>query len=89
MIQNYLGNALATPATREPDTAWLEEEETAAAHRLALDERTRERVPLSWAGRAGSLSAALTVVAERTGDAATPRRSVRGLWVCAARALVP
>ena len=42
-----LGNALATLGGRESGTARLEE--AVAAYREALQEQTRERVPLVWA----------------------------------------
>ncbi len=42
-----LGNALATLGERESGTARLEE--AVAAYRAALEEWTRERVPLDWA----------------------------------------
>ena len=45
--QNNLGNALSTLGERESGTARLEE--AVAAYRAALEERTRERVPLDWA----------------------------------------
>ena len=45
--QNNLGNALRTLGERESGTARLEE--AVAAYRAALEECTRERVPLDWA----------------------------------------
>jgi hypothetical protein len=47
MTQMNLGNALAGLGERESGTARLEE--AVRAHRAALEERTRERVPLEWA----------------------------------------
>jgi hypothetical protein len=48
------------PGERERGTARLEE--AVAAHRAALEERTRDRVPLLWATTQNSLGAALTSV---------------------------
>ena len=47
MTQNNLGNALRTLGERESGMARLEE--AVAAYREALEECTRERVPLDWA----------------------------------------
>jgi hypothetical protein len=52
--QNNLGNALGQ---RESETARLEE--AVAAYRAALEERTRERVPLYWAESLGNQGVAL------------------------------
>ncbi len=54
---NDLGNALWTLGERESGTARLEE--AVAAYRAALEERTRERVPLDWAMTQNNLGAAL------------------------------
>ena len=48
MTQHNLGRALETLGERESGTARLEE--AVAAYGAALEERTRERVPLDWAG---------------------------------------
>ena len=52
MAQNKLGNALVALGEREDSRGrarpWLEE--AVAAYRLALEEWTRDRVPLDWAG---------------------------------------
>ncbi|WP_067333595.1 tetratricopeptide repeat protein [Stappia indica] len=64
-----LGNALATFGTREADTARLEQ--AATAYRLALEERTRERVPLEWAGTQNNLGLALAELGTR--EAGTER----------------
>ena len=48
MTQMNLGTALDALGERENGTARLEE--AVAAYREALQERTRERVPLDWAG---------------------------------------
>ena len=47
MTQVNLGNALARLGERERGTARLEQ--AVAAYQLALQENTRERVPLQWA----------------------------------------
>ena len=49
---------------RESGTAQLEEE-AVAAHRVALEERMRERVPLDWAATQNNLSGALQTLGER------------------------
>jgi hypothetical protein len=45
--QSNLGNALRALGQRESGTARLEQ--AVAAYRAALEELTRERVPLEWA----------------------------------------
>lgn len=47
-----------------------------AAYRKALEERTRERVPLAWAGTQNNLGTALLSLGERTGDADLVRRAI-------------
>jgi hypothetical protein len=47
MTQNNLGNALQNLGERESGTARLEE--AVGACRAALQELTRDRVPLQWA----------------------------------------
>jgi hypothetical protein len=49
---------LLNPAERERGRARLEE--AVAAYRAALEERTRERVPLDWAMTQNNLGVALT-----------------------------
>ena len=61
---------------RERGTARLEE--AVAAHRAALEERTRERVPLDWAISTGDQGVALRVLAERTLEQATAQRAGYG-----------
>ena len=61
--QNDLGVALATIGERESGTARLEE--AVNAYRAALEERTRERVPLDWAMTQNNLGAALETLGER------------------------
>ncbi|MBN9346942.1 MAG: hypothetical protein J0I48_12200 [Devosia sp.] len=57
------GHALATLGGRESSTARLEE--AVAAFRLALEERSRERVPLDWATTQNNLGNALKTLGER------------------------
>ena len=58
-----LGTALRTLGERENGTARLEE--AVAAYRAALEEFTRERVPLQWAHSNHGLANALAALAER------------------------
>ncbi|WP_336490675.1 tetratricopeptide repeat protein [Methylobacterium nigriterrae] len=58
-----LGNALGQLGERESGTARLEEAVT--AYRAALEERTRERVPLLWAKTQNNLGNALQALGER------------------------
>jgi tetratricopeptide (TPR) repeat protein len=60
---NKLGNALQTLGERESGTARLEE--AVVAYRAALEERTRDRVPLDWAGTQNDLGNALCRLGER------------------------
>ena len=65
-----LGTALWTLGERESGTARLEE--AVAAYRAALEERTRERVPLDWAMTQNNLGNALVALGrarERDGAA--------------------
>ena len=74
MTQNNLGNALKTLGERESGTARLEE--AVAAYRAALEEWTRERVPLDWATTQNNLGNALRRSASgRAGRRASRRRS--------------
>lgn len=61
--QNNLGNALSELGMRETDASRLEQ--AVAAHRLALDVRTRQRVPLDWAMTQNNLSNSLRSLATR------------------------
>ncbi|QNT68226.1 tetratricopeptide repeat protein [Defluviicoccus vanus] len=63
MTQNNLGNALRRLGERESGTARLED--AVAAYRAALEERTRERVPLDWAAKQNNLGLALWRLGER------------------------
>ena len=64
-----LGDALWTLGERESGTARLEE--AVAAYRAALEEWTRERVPLDWATTQNNLGTAL-------GRSASARAARRG-----------
>jgi hypothetical protein len=75
MTQNNLGIALQRLGARENGTARLEE--AAVAYRAALEERTRERVPLDWARSFGSQGNVLILIAERTKDARTAQTALR------------
>ena len=59
---------------RESGTARLEE--AVAAYRLALQERTRERVPLDWAGTQNNLGLTLSRLAERESGTARLEEAV-------------
>jgi hypothetical protein len=68
MTQNNLGAALATLGKRESGTERLEQ--SVAAYREALTERTRERVPRDWAISVGNQGVVLIVLAQRNKDIA-------------------
>ena len=74
MTQNNLGNALRTLGERESGTARLEE--AVAAYRAALEERTRERVPLDWAMTQNNLGNALCDTRERESGTARLEEAV-------------
>ena len=74
MTQNNLGNALATLGERESGTARLEE--AVAAYRAALEERTRERVPLDWAMTTANQGNAMARLADKSSDLAMARRAL-------------
>src|SRR6187200_1505375 len=61
--QNNLGTALQSLGKRQSGPARLEE--AVAAYRAALEEWTRERVPLDWAMTQNNLGAALSTLGER------------------------
>ena len=63
MTQNNLGTALARLGKRESGTERLEQ--AVAAYRAALEERTRERVPLDWAMTQNNLGTALQSLGAR------------------------
>ena len=74
MTQNNLGGALAVLGQRESGTARLEEAVT--AYRAALEEETRERVPLQWATTQNDLGDALKTLGEREGGTARLEEAV-------------
>jgi len=61
--ENDLGFALCALGERESGKERLDQ--AAAAYRAALEERTRERVPLDWAATQNNLGIALKVLGER------------------------
>lgn len=65
---NNLGSALVTLGDRSGNTAQLEAAIT--AYHDALTERTRDRVPLDWAGTQNNLGNALTTLGARSGNTA-------------------
>ena len=72
--QNNLGTALLSLGTAllslgQRESGMLRLEEAVAAYRAALEERTRNRVPLSWAATQSSLGNALRVLGERESGA--------------------
>jgi hypothetical protein len=71
MTQNNLGNALRTLGERDGNTGRLDEAVT--AYGAALQERTRERVPLDWAATQNGLGNALRVLGAL--ENSTKRRS--------------
>ena len=52
----------------ERESATTRFEEAVAAYRAALEERTRERVPLGWAASFGGQGVTLMLIADRTND---------------------
>ncbi len=64
--QNNLGNALTGLGVLERSTARLEE--AVDAYRAALEERTRDRVPLDWAASTGKQGMALFSLADLRSD---------------------
>ena len=69
-----LGVALRTLAEREAGTARLQE--AVEAYRAALQEWTRERVPLDWAGTQMNLGNALLTLGEREAGTARLEQAV-------------
>jgi hypothetical protein len=74
-VQRQLRLALRVNGERESGTARLEE--AVAAYRDALQERTRERVPLEWAMSTGNQGVALMLLAERRRDAEMAKLAVQ------------
>ena len=75
MTQNNLGNALRTLGERESGTARLEQ--AVQAYRAALEERTRERVPLDWAMTQNNLGNALSRLGARESGTARLEQAVQ------------
>ena len=71
---NLLGVALWTLGERESGTARLEE--AVAAYRAALEERTRDRVPLDWAMTQNNLGSALRTLGARESGTARLEEAV-------------
>ena len=71
MVQSDLCVTLTTLGGRESGTAQLEElEDAVAACKAALEEETRERLPLQWAGTQTNLGDALAALgAQESGTA--------------------
>jgi tetratricopeptide (TPR) repeat protein len=72
--QNNLGNVLAHLGERESGTIRLEE--AISTFRAALQERTRERVPLYWATTQANLGNALWALGSRESGTATLEEAV-------------
>jgi tetratricopeptide (TPR) repeat protein len=77
MTQTNLGTALLRLGERESGTARLEE--AVAAYRAALEERTRERVPLDWAMTQNNLGIALWALGARESGTARLEEAI-GCW---------
>jgi hypothetical protein len=77
-----LGTALCRLGERESGTARLEEAVT--AYRAALEEWTRERVPLDWAMSTGNQGVVLMLIAERLSDVTKARLAVQQIGVAVA-----
>ncbi|MDJ0822067.1 MAG: helix-turn-helix transcriptional regulator, partial [Paracoccaceae bacterium] len=73
-VRNDRGNALQTLGERETGTARLEE--ALAAYRGALEERTRDRVPLDWAATQNNLGSALQTLGKRESGTARLEEAV-------------
>ena len=74
MTQNNLGIALEILGQRESGTARLDE--AVRAYRAALQERTRERVPLAWAETQSNLGTALESLGQRASGTASLEEAV-------------
>ena len=73
-LHMVLGNALQTLGERESGTERLEH--AVAAYNAALEEYTRERVPLDWAMTQHNLGTALRTLGEREGNTDLLERAV-------------
>ncbi len=70
-----LGRALRALGERQSGTARLEE--AVAAFRSALEEQTRERVPLQWARTTDNQGNAMMLIAARTNNRALAETALR------------
>jgi tetratricopeptide (TPR) repeat protein len=77
MTQNNLGNALSSLGERESGTVRLEQ--AVRAYRAALQEWTRERVPLDWAMTQNNLGTALSILGERENQAHLLRNALEAV----------
>ena len=82
MTQMNLGIALETLGARESGTAHLEE--AVAAYRAALEERTRDQVPLDWAMTQMNLGIALETLGQRESGTAHLEEAVAAWNACLA-----
>ena len=80
MTQDNLGNALLSLGERESGTARLEQ--AVAAYRAALEEYTRERVPLRWSMTQMGLGNALKALGERGSGTARLEEAVAARNAC-------
>jgi tetratricopeptide (TPR) repeat protein len=78
--QSALGTALVRLGERESGTARLEE--AATAYRAALEEQTRERVPLDWARTQMNLGSALRTLGQRESGTARLQEATTALDAC-------
>jgi tetratricopeptide (TPR) repeat protein len=74
IAHHNLGTALQTLGARESETSRLEE--AVAAYRAALEERTRNRVPIDWAATQNNLGDALWILGERESGTARLEEAV-------------
>src|SRR5206468_4113058 len=74
MTQTNLGTALRALGERESGTARLEE--AVAAYRAALEELTRDRVPLDWAATKNNLGTTLWRLGEGGRGAAQGKEAI-------------
>ena len=79
-LENNLANALRTLGERESGPAHLTE--AVAAYRAALEERTRDRVPLDWAMTQNNLANALATLGERESGAARLEEAIVAFDAC-------
>jgi tetratricopeptide (TPR) repeat protein len=75
-----LGNALSRLGERESGTARLEE--AVDAYHAALEELSRDRVPLGWAGTQNNLGAALWALGKRESGTARLEEAVAAFDAC-------